>query len=184
MRGALQPARLQPVVRKDQRCERELRRGDLGVGHLRKILALQNLARRDRHSRLELQLGLLRHPARGSGPSASRARVSASFSFSGSPGFGGATGESMAIIFSKSPRWPPEEVERRLEQRAMLALLHEDGVEGPVEILARSEAGGLHGRGSRRSPRPARPAAPPCAARARRTRCCQRSARRIEARRR
>ena len=41
---------------------------------------------------------------RGSGPSASRARVSPARGFSFSPGRGGATGESIASIFSISPR--------------------------------------------------------------------------------
>ena len=77
---------------------------DLGVRHLRKILALQDFARRDGQSRVDLDLGVLVLLTRFR-PEAPRARASPpAFGFSVSAGRGGATGDSMAIIFSISPR--------------------------------------------------------------------------------
>ena len=119
--------------------------GDLGVRHLREILALQHLARRDGELRVDLDLGLLVVAARRSAPSASRARVSPRPRASPSrPASAARPARACAIIFSISPRCAPEQLERRVEERAMLALLHEDGMERPVEIVARADAGRLH----------------------------------------
>ena len=123
-------------------------------------------------------------PVRGSGPSASRARVSPAFSFSFSPGFGGATGESMAIIFSISPRCRQKSSNAAWKSVAVLALLHEDGMERPVEIVARADAGGLH-RADRIDHRGGADRQPGLSERAREDRrCCRRCARRLRAMRR
>ncbi len=102
VRGAPQPPGPQPVVGKEERGERPLRLGDLGVRHLREILALQHLARGDGEPGVDLDLRLLLVAAGFRAERFAHARLrGARLLFSA---LTGATGDSNASIFSINPR--------------------------------------------------------------------------------
>jgi hypothetical protein len=130
------------VVRQAQFGDQPLRLGDLLGGHLGEIFRLQHLAVRHGEAGRELDLVLarlrrLRLVLEGAGD-ALRAGLRL---------FGGPRSRRQHLCqdLLEGCAAAPEDPERLVEQHRMLVPLHEDRVQGPVEILARADARRLHG---------------------------------------
>ena len=150
MRG--EPARAHQIERQRQLGDRVLGLGDIGGAHLREILALQHLAARDGQPRVDFGSGRRPRACWSPANSASwiRARPAAA-----APCARRRLRQHRAISFSSS-RACGKTCGMAGRTGTVFAPLHEDGVQRPVEILARADAGAPRAPRAHRAPRPAR----------------------------
>ena len=142
-RAATSAPRPHAIVAELEPVDLPLGLGDLVRRHLREVARLQHLAAGDGEPRLDLDFLALRL-ARG------RCRSSA-HRLGDARRRGGALARFRRADRLEEARQhlleelaaPPEQPERLVEDRLLVVPLHEDGVERPVEILARVDAGDL-----------------------------------------
>ena len=153
---------------------------DLGLRHLLEVAVLQDLAVGEGEGRLDLDLGRLvlrpSAPRRGRAASASCRRRLSCFLSSGSAGTP-TCGSSISIIFSSSRGLRQIDVERLVEDLALVAAVHEHRVQRPVEVVALLAGRPPRPPRRRAAPGPDRRAGRRCAACGRNARCCWRACR-------
>src|SRR5580692_3851879 len=141
-RMRLKPPRAYFGKRQHQALHRLFRRGDLGAGHLREILLLQDFAVGHRHAGVELDLALLLELVVEAGEQRFVHAGGAGLRRLRRPGRRLRQHHRQQLIDIAAAA--EENAERLVEQHRMLVPLHEHRVQGPVKIVAGADASGLH----------------------------------------